>query len=90
MGNDEQGGDEEGGTGSSGGIEEGGLILSAGSQKASRGAWVAHSVKHPTLDFDSGHDLTVREIEPGIRLLVDNAEPAWNSLSPPEDQRCIH
>ena len=25
------------------------------------GAWVAQSVKHPTLDFGSGHDLTVRE-----------------------------
>ena len=24
-----------------------------------RGAWVAHSVRHPTLDFDSGHDLRV-------------------------------
>ena len=22
-----------------------------------RGIWVAQSVKHPTLDFDSGHDL---------------------------------
>ena len=24
-----------------------------------RGAWVAQSVKHPTLGFASGHDLTV-------------------------------
>ena len=28
-----------------------------------RGAWVAQSVKHPTLDFSSGHDLMVREFE---------------------------
>ena len=31
---------------------------------ADRGAWVAQSVKHLTLDFSSGHDLTVCEIEP--------------------------
>ena len=29
-----------------------------------RGAWVAQSVKHPALDFGSGHDLTVHELEP--------------------------
>ena len=34
-----------------------------------RGTWVAQMVKHPTLDFGAGHDLTVREI------------PAWDSLS---------
>ena len=28
------------------------------------GAWVAQSVKRPTLDFCLGHDLTVRGIEP--------------------------
>ena len=33
-----------------------------------KGAWVAQSVKHPTLDFSSGHDLTV------VRL-----SPAWGS-----------
>ena len=37
------------------------------------GAWVAQSVRRPTLDFGSGHDLTVRGFEP---------EPAWDSLSP--------
>ena len=26
-----------------------------------RDAWVAQSVKSPTLDFSSGHDLTVKE-----------------------------
>ena len=30
------------------------------------GTWVAQSVEHPTLDFGSGRDLTVREFEPDI------------------------
>ena len=30
----------------------------------SRGTWVAQSLKHPTLDFGSGHDLTFHGIEP--------------------------
>ena len=38
--------------------------------------------KHPTLDFDSGHDLTVRGIEPHIGLWADSVEPAWDYLSP--------
>ena len=29
-----------------------------------RGAWVAQLVKRPTLDFNSGHDLTVSGLEP--------------------------
>ena len=29
-----------------------------------RGAWVAQSVKRPTHDFDSGHELTVPETKP--------------------------
>ena len=33
--------------------------LSLSKNKTFRGAWVAHSVKHPTLGFGSGHDLTV-------------------------------
>ena len=40
------------------------------------------SVRHPTLDFGSGLDLTVREIEPRIGLHVVNMEPACDSLSP--------
>ena len=28
------------------------------------GTWVAQSVKCPTLDFDSDHDLTICEFEP--------------------------
>ena len=42
------------------------------------GAWVAQSVKQPTLDFSSGHDLTV----PQIKAHALSAEPAWDSLSP--------
>ena len=37
-------------------------------KQKNRGIWVAQSVKHPTPDFVSGHDLTVREFEPHIRL----------------------
>ena len=47
-----------------------------------RDAWVAQLVKHPTLGFGSHHDLTLVEIEPHIGLCADNAEPAWDSLSP--------
>ena len=46
-----------------------------------RDIWVAQSVKCPTLDFRSGHDLTVRGFEPRIGLCTDNAESAWDSLS---------
>ena len=44
---------------------------------------MAQSAKCPTLDFGSGHDLTVREIEPRVELCTDSAEPAWDSLSLP-------
>ena len=47
-----------------------------------QGTWVAHLVKHLTFDLSSGHDLTVPEIEPCIRLCADSTEPAWDSLSP--------
>ena len=30
------------------------------------GAWVVHSVRHLTLGFSSGHDLTVRGMEPHV------------------------
>ena len=32
------------------------------------GIWAAQSVKWPALAFGSGHDLTVHEIEPHVRL----------------------
>ena len=44
------------------------------------GAWVAQSVKQPTLDLGSDHGLRVHEIEPHIGLRVDSVE--WDSLSP--------
>ena len=48
-----------------------------------RGVWVPQSVKHPTLDFSSGHDLLVREFKPHhIRLSAVSIEPASDPLSP--------
>ena len=43
---------------------------------------MAQSVERPTLDFSSGHDLTVRGTEPCIWLQAGRVEPAWDSLSP--------
>ena len=52
-------------------------------EKRGRGAWMAKSVKHPTFDFSSGHDLPVCEFKPRVRLCADTVEPAWDlSLSP--------
>ena len=36
----------------------------------------------PTHGFRSGHDLTVHDFEPYVRLCADRTEPAWDSLSP--------
>ena len=47
-----------------------------------RGARVVQSVRCPTLGFGSGHDLTVYEFEPHVRLYAIRVEPAWDSLSP--------
>ena len=47
-----------------------------------RGTWVAQSVKCPTLDFSSDHDLMVCEFKPHVRLCTGSTEPAWDSLSP--------
>ena len=44
------------------------------------GAWVAEVVKHPTPDFDSAHDLMVREFEPRVGLWSDSPKPAWDTL----------
>ena len=41
-----------------------------------RGTWVAQSVKHLTLGFSSGHDLTVCEITPRVGLSAGSMEPA--------------
>ena len=43
---------------------------------------MAQSVKGPTLDFGSGHDLRVPEFKPRVGLCADSVEPAWDSLSP--------
>ena len=45
------------------------------------GAWVAQSVRRPSLGFGSGHDRRVCEFEPRIRLRADHAELAWDSVS---------
>ena len=34
------------------------------------------SVEHLTLDFGSGHDLTLHEMEPCVRLCADGTESA--------------
>ena len=52
-----------------------------GTFKKCRDAWVAQLVKHLTLDFGSGHDLRVREIEPHIRLTLI-AQSLLGILSP--------
>ena len=44
-----------------------------------RGVRVAESVKGPTLDLGSGHDLTVQEFKPHVRVRAGGAEPAWDS-----------
>ena len=46
-----------------------------------QGAQVAQSVKYQTLDFSSGQDLTVCQIEPRLGLCADSAEPAEFSCS---------
>ena len=43
---------------------------------------MAQSVERLTLDFGSGHDLTVCEFEPHVRLCADSMGPAWDSLPP--------
>ena len=44
-------------------------------------AWVAQLVKQQTLDFNSGHDLTVRGLEHQVRLRAASVEPGILSLS---------
>ena len=41
---------------------------------------MARLVKCLTLDFGSGHDLTVCGFKPCTGLRGDSAEPAWDSL----------
>ena len=58
------------------------VFLSFSQNKEYWGAWVAQLVEHPTIDFSSGHDLTVCGIEPHVGLCTDSMEPTWDSLSP--------
>ena len=44
---------------------------------------MGQSVEHLTLDFGSGHDLTVGGFEPHVGLHSDSVEPGWGSLSLP-------
>ena len=44
---------------------------------------MAQRVEHPTLDFDSGHVLTVHEFEPHTGFRADSGEAAWDSFSLP-------
>ena len=41
---------------------------------------MAQLVKHLSLDFGSGHDLLVHEIQPQVKLQADSATPASDSL----------
>ena len=43
---------------------------------------MAQVVETLTLDFNSGHDLTVLGLEPHVGLHAVDTEPAWDSLSP--------
>ena len=57
-------------------------VLFSGNMGIFRGVWVVGSLKHLTLDFSSGHDLTVCEFKPHVRqLCIGSVEPAWDSLS---------
>ena len=42
---------------------------------------MAQSVKRPTLDIGSGHDLTDLGFESHVQLCADSRDPAWDSLS---------
>ena len=48
-----------------------------------RGAWVAQSIKCPTLGFGSGYDFMVCEFEPHIGLSAVSPEPASDPCSCP-------
>ena len=43
---------------------------------------VTQSVECLSLDFGSGHDLTVHEFDPHIGLCAGSVEPTWDYVSP--------
>ena len=45
------------------------------------GTWVAQLVKRQTLDFASGHDLTLLGFKPCMALCDAGTDPVWDSLS---------
>ena len=48
------------------------------------GAWVAQLVNRLSLDFGSGHDLMVHQMETCVRFCADSmVEPGWDSLLSP-------
>ena len=53
------------------------------------GAWVAQLVKCPTLDFSSGHDLTVVRSSPTLGSMLSMG-PAWDPLSPSRSAPLFH
>ena len=57
---------------------------------AAWGAWGLSRLSVTTLGFGSGHDLTVHEFEPHVRLCAAHAEPAWDSLSPSHSAPPLH
>ena len=64
-----------------GGWKLGGSAGRCGSEATeSQGTWVAQSAEHLTLDFGSGHDLTVRGIEPHVKLYAGGVELDWDSV----------
>ena len=50
--------------------------LSKNQEWDEQGTWVAQSLKDPTLDFGSHHDLMVHEIKPCVGLHTDSTQPA--------------
>ena len=49
------------------------VATARGLKTQKRGTWVAISVKHLSFDFSSGHDLTVRGVEPHTGLWADSS-----------------
>ena len=51
---------------------------------------MGQSVKHLILDFCSGHNLMIPELEPHIGPCGDSMDPAWDSLSAPPPLILMH
>ena len=68
--------------------------ISEKKERRKRNSCVGQSCKFLTVDFASGHDLTVCDIETHVGLCTDRTEPAWDLLSPslflPFSHMCVH